>query len=303
MSPRRRPRRANDVVTPAEPAPAPVEAPAPAVAEHADDSVVTRHLERPPECGRSPARGAPDVRSHRDAVTTRTRPSRRHRPRARVAEWQGHPAAARASPLAEWSADPAAARFGASHVTYERPRRRSPRWRSSRWIHPTSVRRPRWPSRWPGRSRRSRWWRSSRWSWWRSRWRWRPPERAASPAPSYRPSSPSSRPGRAAAAVHHVHELRRAGPHRHGHHRARCVGPGVRSQAEPHLGRRRPVPPQQRRDGHGHHDARRRADGALRPRSRAPRSCSSSRVSRRRSNCRSCSTTPTTTRARSPARR
>ena len=58
------------------------------------------------------------------------------------------------------------------------------------------------------------------------------------------------------------------GARRRRRHRARRVGPGVRSQAEPHRGRRRALPAQQRRDGHGHDDAVRRADGAVRPRDR-----------------------------------
>ncbi len=90
---------------------------------------------------------------------------------------------------------------------------------SSRW------RSRRWRSRSSRRSRRSRWWRqSSEWS--------------AAPAASHRPSASSSRPGRSAAAVHHLHLARRARSRGRRHHRARCVGPGVRSEAEPH---RRPT--------------------------------------------------------------
>ena len=70
---------------------------------------------------------------------------------------------------------------------------------------------------------------------------------------------------------------------------------GARPQAEPHRGRRRPLPHAAGRDGHGHPVAQRRHDRAVRRPRSAPRSASSTPARSRRSSCRSCSTSTTTT--------
>ena len=142
-----------------------------------------------------------------------------------------------------------------------------PRWRPSGWIWRSA---PRWRLRWP--ASRPRWpgWRSWRWARWpASRWRWPTPERPASRSAQEESCSSSSRLRRHAAVVQlQLHGHQRAGARGHDHRRAWRVGAGVRSEAEPHRGRRHPLPPAERRDGHGHDDPDRRADGAVCPRGR-----------------------------------
>ena len=162
----------------------------------------------------------------------------------------GEPASRRRAALAHRPPDPAAPR--PSRLDQSAGRSRRPR-RVAR----TTTTRPA-----PGRSR------------WPLRWLRRPRSRAASPrrpraavvpvvAPRRRsprgggpgggPSGqrrpprrtrppPSSRPRGAAAARARPTRQRRAGPRGHGRRRARRLGPGVRPQAEPHRGRRRPLP-------------------------------------------------------------
>ena len=190
-----------------------------------------------------------------------------------VADGQADPAAPGSSAVAVGSSDPAASRQRPA-LTAAHDRSRPAHHRSGR----SAPRRSRRPA--PGRSRPSRRlharWRpprrsaprrSRRWSGSAERW-WPASERTAPPTAAWPQPTSSSRPRGAAAAVHELHAQRRAGARRRRRDRARRVGPGVRSQAQPHRGRRRALPAQQRRDGHGHDDALRRADGAVRPRDR-----------------------------------
>ena len=237
-------------------------------------------------CASHPAAGRDRDRPHRCAghasrAGHRRCPGRRSGVRtgrssesSALAHRQADSAATGPAAFAIGSPDPAPAgqrsalgRHSSGAGSTERPTQ----WSAHRWSCTTRWSPPRrrrvHPRQRPPRRRsagRSRWTWRSRWS----RWSGFAAERPASPAAPWTQPSSSPRPRGAAAAVHQLHAQRRAGPRGDHRHRTRRLRPGVRSQAQPYGSRRRALPAQQRRDGHGHDDPVGRPDGAVRPRDR-----------------------------------
>ena len=229
--------------------------------------VVASDLERSPDRRWSPARAPPTP-----AVTEAAPASRADRPAPAPPERPLSPsgkadsAAARPSALAERRADPAAARLRSSDLSHRRPRW-SPRRPASRRLHASSRWRPRWARTVPV---------------------------AAVPVALVVPVAPVAVPvavalARAASVARRVvpavvvvvatrticsrSSPRTRRPTRPSPTGVVVIERGVSAQEfAPKLnrtsGRRRPLPAEQRRDGHGDHDARRRADGDVRARGR-----------------------------------